>query len=83
MKTLLLMVVATAALAGCVLPGDNGSSGPQASPAALAALPRGIDPGFLIQGEDGCYGVALEAAAIPTGVPLVNAAGQQVCDAPT
>ncbi|SPJ24058.1 hypothetical protein [Palleronia abyssalis] len=51
------------------------------SPAALAALPRGISPEFLIKDANGCYGIALEQAEIPSGIPLRNDAGQQVCDA--
>ena len=79
MKILLLMALGAVTLSACtVSTGTDG--GPKASPAALAALPEGIDPGFLIQGENGCYGIALEASATPTGIPLRDANGQQVCD---
>ncbi len=49
------------------------------SPEARTALPNGIDPGFLVRDDQGCYGVVLEAEG--PGVPLRNDLGQQVCDA--
>ena len=51
------------------------------SPAALAALPRGMSPEFLIKDASNCYAVALEQSEPVRGVPLLNDAGQQVCDA--
>ena len=80
MKTFLMIALVTAAPATCTLPNETAGTVRDVSPAALAALPRGIDPGFLIKDENGCYGIALEASEIPSGPPLVNVAGQQVCD---
>lgn len=80
MKTVLMIVLVTAAPATCTLPGETTGTPRNVSPAALAALPNGIDPGFLIKDENGCYGVALEAAEVPTGPPLIGADGRQVCD---
>jgi hypothetical protein len=61
-------------LAGCV----QAPTGP--SPAAIAALPPGIGPEFLVQSGNGCYFIAVEETEPQTGVPLTNASGQQVCD---
>ncbi|WP_375261635.1 hypothetical protein [Palleronia sp.] len=90
MKNIVLCLAAVAGLAGCVVePGalagtdepDRTSNVPRdVSPAALAALPRGISPEFLIKDASGCYGVALEASEPLRGVPLLNDAGLQVCD---
>lgn len=91
MRNIVLCLTAVAGLAGCVvdpgiLPGtdepDRTSDVPRdVSPAALAALPRGMSPAFLIKDGSGCYGLALEATKPLRGVPLLNDAGQQVCDA--
>ena len=82
LKTMMLLAVITAAPATCTLPGETETGALRdASPAALAALPEGIDPAFLIRDENGCYGVAIEAAEVPTGPPLLDAAGNIVCDA--
>lgn len=81
MKKWIMMVSAAAALAGCVMDDGTGRVN-DASPAALAALPEGIDPGFLIRDENGCYGIVLEATETPQGPPLRDAFGQQVCDPP-
>lgn len=75
-----MIALVTAAPATCSLSDDAPGTVRNVSPAALAALPRGIDPGFLIKDENGCYGIALEATETPSGPPLLNAAGQQVCD---
>jgi hypothetical protein len=71
-------------LAGCVtapvtVAEDGSVRG--VSPAAMAALPRGISPAFLIKDVNNCYGIAVEASDPPRAVPLLNDAGQQVCDA--
>lgn len=92
MRKIVLCLAAVAGLAGCVVdPGflSSGTDEPaptsdvprDVSPAALAALPRGMSPGFLIKDGSGCYGLALEATKPLRGVPLLNDAGQQVCDA--
>lgn len=49
----------------------------------LAALPEGVDPGFLIKDSNGCYGIVIELAPEgqpQTGPALLDANGQQVCD---
>jgi len=51
------------------------------SPAAIAALPPGIDQTFLIRDGNGCYGLAVEQTEPQTGVALLDADGRQVCDA--
>lgn len=85
--------MAVTALGGCVVDPDilsatdepEQAQAPQmprdVSPAALAALPRGMSPQFLIKDAANCYGVAIEASDPVRGVPLLNDAGQQVCDA--
>lgn len=53
------------------------------SEAALAALPPGIDPGFLIRDSNGCYGIVIEVpepGEPQTGAALLDAGEQQVCD---
>lgn len=81
LKSLLLVALVTAAPATCSLPGqeDDGVID-DISPAALAALPPGVDPAFLIRDENGCYGISIEAADPPTGPPLIDASGLPVCD---
>ncbi|SEN86226.1 hypothetical protein SAMN04488011_10731 [Palleronia pelagia] len=74
----LILVAALVALTGCVE--ATGGRSAQPSAAALAALPQGMNPGFLIRDSNGCWGLALEASATPTGIPLRDATGQQVCD---
>ncbi len=75
--------LAMAALAGCEMPNATDETGllRNISPQALAALPSGIDPRFLIRDGNGCYGVALEVTEPPSGIALMDAAGQPVCDA--
>ena len=68
--------------AGCVMTEyDESGRLRDISPAAMAALPTGIDPAFLIRDETGCYGIALEAGEAVEGIALRNAQGVQVCDA--
>lgn len=91
LKNIVLCLVAVTALGGCVIDPsslsaiDEPQQGPRmprdVSPAALAALPRGMSPQFLIKDAANCYGLALEAGDPVRGVPLLNDAGQQVCDA--
>ncbi|WP_102107132.1 hypothetical protein [Oceaniglobus roseus] len=61
-------------LAACVQP----PAGP--SPAAIAALPPGVDKSFLIKDANGCYGIGIEQSEPQTGVALLDATGKQVCD---
>ncbi|WP_168771096.1 hypothetical protein [Palleronia sediminis] len=58
----------------------TGTVPPDASPRAIAALPPGMSPSFLIRGADGCYGIALENNDPPTGIPLRDASGAPICD---
>lgn len=51
------------------------------SPRALAALPPGVDPAFLIRDREGCYGIAIEDVDPPSGPALRDAQGNQICDA--
>ncbi|SFG22937.1 hypothetical protein SAMN04488020_101577 [Palleronia marisminoris] len=91
MRNIVLCLVAVTAVGGCVMDPvgisatDEPVQGPQmprdVSAAALAALPRGMSPQFLIKDGADCYGLALEASDPVRGVPLLNDAGQQVCDA--
>lgn len=76
LKQISILAVALG-VAACEMPVvDDGPS-----PAALAALPTGIDPSFLIKDGNGCYGIAVEQTEPQTGVALLDASGQQVCDA--
>ncbi|WOI55276.1 hypothetical protein [Palleronia sp. LCG004] len=75
-----MIALVTAAPASCMMPEEEPGRVRDVSPAALAALPQGVDPAFLIRDENGCYGVALEASEAPNGPPLRDATGQQVCD---
>lgn len=81
LKALVIMAFA-AAPGACELadPGDQTPGLKNISPAAMAALPRGVDPSFLIRGGDGCYGLGIEATEPQTGVALLDASGNQVCD---
>ena len=86
MKTLAPLALSAALLSACVVP--EGGSDPvvedpyrDISPAARAALPQGMSPGFLIKDANGCYGVALEDSEVPSGPPLRGPGGIQVCDA--
>lgn len=82
-KPLLALAFAIAP-AACDLAMAPGNKPIEVSPAALAALPEGVDPGFLIKDSNGCYGIVIEVA--PEGTPasgpaLLDADGVQVCDA--
>jgi hypothetical protein len=82
-----MMIMALAAAPGaCELatPTETAATPPglrNVSPAAIAALPPGIDSTFLIRDANGCYGLAVEQTEPQTGVALLGADGQQVCDA--
>lgn len=78
----LILMAACVALAGCVMPGFDGE-GPRrdVSPAALAALPRGMPADFLLKNGDGCYMIVIEASEPLRGAPLRDDFGNPVCDA--
>ena len=82
LKALIVMALA-AAPASCAMNGDRDEDGvlDEISPTALAALPEGTDPGFLVRDPDGCYAVIIEVTEPQTGIPLRDAAGQHICDA--
>ena len=94
MKAVVLCLAAVVGLAGCVVepaalsitdePAPAPSPAPEVprdiSPAALSALPAGMSPQFLVKDASDCYGLVLEASEPLRGVPLLNDAGQQVCD---
>lgn len=74
--------LAIGTLAGCIFSEyDEEGRLRYISPAAMAALPPGIDSGFLIRDDDGCYGIALEQGESVSGIPLRADDGTQVCDA--
>ncbi len=80
-----LMIVAFAAAPGACEMADTGDAAAPTglsniAPAALAALPQGIDSSFLIRDNNGCYGLAVERTEPQTGVALLDATGKQVCD---
>ncbi|RVV99300.1 hypothetical protein EKE94_00965 [Mesobaculum littorinae] len=86
MKILMALALATApATCNLATPQEEEPTGPQRltdiSPAAMAALPEGMDPTFLIRDGNGCYGIAVEASDPPRGIQLIDDAGQPVCDA--
>lgn len=79
MRILASGVIVTLGLSGCIFSKyDEQGRLRNISPEAMAALPDGVDPGFLVRDDAGCYGVVLEAEG--PGVPLRNDLGQQVCD---
>ena len=79
----LIPAAACLVLTGCVMPVfDNvGGARRDVSPAALAALPAGIPPEFLLKNGDGCYMIVLEASEPLRGVALRDDLGTPVCDA--
>lgn len=77
----LIPVAACLALAGCISPGSGDGPRRDISPAALAALPAGVPPDFLLKTGDDCYMIVLEAAEPLRGVPLRDDMGMPVCDA--
>lgn len=81
LKTLMIMALVTAAPASCLMPDvDENGRLLNISPAALAALPPGVDPAFLIRDENGCYGIQIEVTDPPSGPALLDKDGNAVCD---
>ena len=55
--------------------------GPPPLPAAVqAALPPGVPASVVLQDGQGCYLYSIERTEPPSGYPLRDAAGNQVCD---
>ena len=49
-------------------------------PQVLSALPAGVPTSVVTRNADGCYLLTLEVTTPPTGYPLRDAAGNQVCE---
>jgi hypothetical protein len=93
---LLLPFLAACAAPGPDVQGGDDSSGvlpglfrgPEAEAAApeplppqvLAALPVGVPPSVAVRNGDGCYLLSIEVTDPPSGFPLTDAAGNQICD---
>lgn len=79
MRTYAALAIAAILLSGCIFSqyGEDGRLR-NISPAAMAALPDGMDPGFLARDDAGCYVLAIDASG--TGIPLRDGAGVPVCD---
>ena len=76
-------------LAACAVPPDELAGSPEEPGAALpaplppqvlSALPSGVPPSVVTLNADGCYLLTLEVTSPPTGYPLRDAAGNQVCE---
>lgn len=81
MKTMMALALVTAAPSNCLMPNvDEEGRLLNISPAALAALPPGVDPAFLIRDENGCYGIQIEVTDPPSGPALLDKNGNAVCD---
>jgi hypothetical protein len=48
----------------------------------VAALPAGVPMTVVTRNADGCYLITLERTDPPTGFPLTDAAGNEVCEVP-
>ena len=79
----------TVALAGCTAPALTGLAGPNAATSAAPApipaqvapfLPPGAPPNVVFQDGQGCYLYSIEVTDPPSGFPVRDAAGNQVCD---
>lgn len=82
-------ILLAAALAGCVAPpspeGTPPFPGTPAPPPAVPAqvapfLPPGAPPSVLIKDNAGCYLYSIEVTDPPSGYPVRDAAGRQICD---
>lgn len=88
-----LLLLPFLALAGCTAPEGGGAplgglfGGPEPEvpaplpPQVLAALPPGVPPSVVTRNADGCYLLTIERTVPPSGFPLTDAAGNQVCEA--
>jgi hypothetical protein len=91
----LLAALLLPALAACAPPGEDapapfpGLFGPREPAAAepeplppnvLAALPPGVPPSVVLEDGQGCYLYSIERTDPPSGYPLRDAAGNQVCE---
>ncbi|KAF0674999.1 hypothetical protein [Profundibacterium mesophilum] len=74
-------IVAASMVQGCVI-SERTEDGrlKDVAPAALAALPEGVDSRFLIRDAQGCYGIAIEKTEPPSGLALRDADGTHICD---
>ncbi|RVT86734.1 hypothetical protein DXV76_01210 [Rhodobacteraceae bacterium CCMM004] len=84
LRTAMILAITASGLAGCVMPQDTNEDGviDDISPRAIAALPPGVSPAFLIRNADGCYGIEIEVTVPPSGVALTDANGLPICDTP-
>lgn len=81
LKSFVLIILAAALPASCAMSERTEDGRLKAiSPAALAALPEGVDPGFLIRDRNGCYGISIEKTDPPSGLALRDANGTHICD---
>ncbi len=89
----LLAALLLPALAACAPPsGDSPASGlfgprdaapPEPEPLppnVLAALPPGVPPSVVLEDGNGCYLYSIERTDPPSGYPLRDAQGNQVCE---
>jgi hypothetical protein len=82
-------ILLTAALAGCTAPalldGVPPLPGTEPPPAVIPAqvapfLPPGAPPNVVFQDNAGCYLYSIEVTNPPSGFPVRDAAGRQVCE---
>ncbi len=89
----LLAALLLPALAACAPPSEEapfpGLFGPRDAgppepeplpPNVLAALPPGVPPSVVLEDGQGCYLYSIERTDPPSGYPLRDAAGNQVCE---
>jgi hypothetical protein len=85
--TRLAPILLSAALAGCTVPGILPDPAPATPPAPAVVpaqvapfLPPGAPPNVVFQDGQGCYLYSIEVTDPPSGFPVRDAAGNQVCD---
>ena len=68
------------ALAGCQI--DPEASQPIESypPEVVAALPPGVPPSIVFKTGEGCYAYSIEQNSPLTGFPLMDRAGNPICE---